>query len=46
MNDYIILDDEIFPDYDENLLNHLIKTSFYEDGLTEKHAKKLIKGLK
>lgn len=40
VNNYIILDDEIFPDYDENLLNHLVKTSFYEEGLTEKHAEK------
>ena len=41
--DYVILDDDIFSDYDENLLRHLVKTSFYTDGLTDKHAKKLIK---
>lgn len=41
--DYVILDDEIFSDYDENLLMHFVKTSFYTDGLTDKHAKKLIK---
>ena len=46
VNNYVILDDEIFSDYDENLLSHLIKTSFYRDGLTNEHAKILIKRLK
>lgn len=34
VDNYIILDDEIFTDYDEELLSHLIKTSFKE-GLIE-----------
>ena len=35
VKNYIILDDDTFLDYDEELLNHLVKTSFYEDGLNE-----------
>lgn len=31
--DFVILDDEIFPDFNE-LENYLVKTSFYEEGLT------------
>lgn len=31
------MDDEIFEDYDDYLLKHLVKTSFYIDGLTEEH---------
>jgi len=38
---FIILDDEIFDDFDE-LENFLVKTSFYEDGLTEEHAEEAI----
>ncbi len=34
---YLLFDDEIFPSYDEELLNHLVKTSFYENGFEEKH---------
>ena len=37
INNYIILDDEIFHDYDEDLLSHLVKTNFYKDGLTKEH---------
>lgn len=39
---YIILDDDIFEDYDEELLQHLVKTSFVNDGLTDNHKKKAI----
>ena len=35
VDNYIIIDDDIFPDYDDELLDHLIKTSFYEDGLNK-----------
>lgn len=45
INSFVILDDEIFKDYDEFLLEHLVKTSFYENGLEEKHieqAKKIL----
>lgn len=37
VSNYIIIDDEIFPDYDEELMKHLIKTDFYENGLNEDH---------
>lgn len=42
---YVILDDDIFDDYDEELLQHLVKTSFYSDGLTDEHKKKVIEKL-
>ena len=37
IDNFVILDDEIFKDYDNYLLKHLVKTSFYIDGLTEEH---------
>ena len=37
IDNFVILDDEIFEDYDDYLLKHLVKTSFYIDGLTEEH---------
>ncbi len=40
---YIILDDEIFDDYDVELLSHLVKTSFNKNGLTNKHKSIAIK---
>ena len=43
---YVILDDDIFNDYDEEIINKLVKTSFYHGGLEEKHAKEIIKKLK
>lgn len=42
---YIVIDDEIFPDYDEEIMNHLIKTSFYNYGLTEEHKEEAIRKL-
>lgn len=33
IDNYIIIDDDIFPDYDEELLFHLIHTNFYNEGL-------------
>ena len=44
--DYVILDDEIFEDYDPILLNKLIKTDFYGSGLTLEHADLIRKKLK
>ena len=35
INNYIIIDDDIFPDFDEELLYHLIHTNFYNEGLDE-----------
>ena len=36
IDNFIILDDEIFRDFNE-LISHLVKTDFYNGGLTEKH---------
>ena len=41
VSNYVILDDDIFKDYDDELLSRLIKTSFYEDGLKEEHIDRL-----
>ena len=35
VNNYIIIDDDIFPDFDEELLSHLIHTNFYNNGLDD-----------
>lgn len=43
---WIVLDDEIFPDYEEcGIMPHLVKTSFYDGGLKEKHVELAIKML-
>ena len=42
---FVILDDEVFPDFNE-LENYLIKTSFYEDGLTESDISDMVRILK
>lgn len=39
---YVVIDDERFRDFDENLLNHLIKTDFYGDGFTEDDVNEVI----
>lgn len=40
---WIVLDDEIFKDYDNyNILPHLVKTDFYNGGLKECHIEKAI----
>ena len=33
ITNYIILDDDIFPDFDSELLFHLIHTNFYNEGI-------------
>ena len=45
VDQYVVLDDDIFPDYDEEIMDRLVKTSFYDNGLEEKHIKKMIKKL-
>lgn len=45
IKNFIILDDEIFKDFNE-LENYLIKTDFYNEGLEESHANEAIKILK
>ena len=42
---WIVLDDEIFPDYDNyDVTNHLIQTSFYQEngGIQQEHVEKAI----
>ena len=41
VTNWIVLDDEIFCDYDKDIMNHLIKTS-YETGLTDELVNKAI----
>lgn len=40
---YVILDDMMFDYSDLKIVNHLVKTDFYLNGLEEKHVKKAIK---
>lgn len=40
---WVILDDDVFPDYEETgCLEHLVRTNWADNGLTEKHCKKVI----
>lgn len=44
---WIVLDDDIFPDYKEqSILPHLVKTDFYAGGLTESLVHQAIRMLK
>ena len=45
VDEFVILDDEIFRDLNE-LENYLVKTSFYDDGLTEETAKEIVRVLR
>ena len=45
VDSFVILDDEIFKDFNE-LINNLVKTSFYEEGLTIDSCNEIIKRLK
>ena len=45
VDEFVILDDEIFRDFNE-LENHLVKTSFYEDGLTYEIASEVVRTLR
>ena len=45
ITNYVILDDEIFKDYDQELISRLVKTSFYDDGIKMEHKKEIIKKL-
>ena len=44
VHNFCIIDDEVFKDYQE-LEDNLIKTDFYQDGLTEEICHKIIKKL-
>lgn len=46
IKEYIVLDDDIFYDYDEEILKRLVKTSFYEDGLDEEKKEEAIRLIK
>ncbi len=46
INDFIVIDDEIFDDYDDLIINRLIKTDFYQNGLDEEHVEEAVKILK
>ncbi|MBQ8892223.1 MAG: hypothetical protein IJ068_05150 [Bacilli bacterium] len=35
ISNYIIIDDDIFPDFDEEQLYHLIHTNFYNEGIDD-----------
>lgn len=43
IKDFIIIDDEIFKDFDDEIINRLVKTDFYQDGLEEQHVVEAIK---
>ena len=45
VDDFVILDDDIFSDFRE-LENHLIKTSFYDEGLTYEISKEVVRVLR
>ena len=45
IKNWIVLDDEIFDDYDETVMGHLVKTS-WETGLTDELTDKAIEMLK
>lgn len=45
VDDFVILDDDIFRDFNE-LENHLVKTSFYEDGLTDEISREVVRILR
>ena len=46
VKDWIVLDDDIFPDYQaQNIIPHLIKTSFANGGLLEEHVLQAIEML-
>jgi len=42
VDDFIIIDDSIFDDYDDELINHLVKTDFYDEGLNDEKANEAI----
>ena len=44
VSNYCIIDDEVFKDYN-TLEDNLIKTNFYQDGLTKDHAEEVVNKL-
>lgn len=45
VDDFVILDDDIFHDFNE-LENNLVKTNFYEDGLNEEISRDVVRILR
>lgn len=45
VDEYVIIDDDIFDDYDDEIMDNLVKTSFYDGGLEDKHKEELIRKL-
>ena len=45
VDEFVILDDDIFKDFNE-LENYLVKTSFYEDGLTDEISREVVRVLR
>lgn len=43
IREYIIIDDEVFPDFSEEQKYNLIWTNFYEEGLTEENVNEAIR---
>ncbi len=43
VENYFVLDDDYFPDYDSTIGDHLIKCDYYNDGLSEELAEEVIK---
>lgn len=46
VSNYVILDDDIFDDYDEEIMNKLVKTNFFNGGLTDIYKDALVRKLK
>lgn len=46
VDNYIIINDDIFPDFDLELLSHLIHTNFYHNRLNDEHVDESIYKLK
>lgn len=43
IENYVVLDDEVFGDYDEEILSHLIRTKAYDSGLDVNDREKILK---
>lgn len=45
ISEFVIVDDEVFPDFNE-LTKYLVKTDFYSGGLKEEHKCEIVKRLR
>ena len=46
ISEYVVIDDDIFKDYDKKIIDNLVKTNFFDGGLKEEHREAIIKKLK